>query len=106
MLTVVGVPERPEIKVAGVEPGHVHGEIVGLGAAVDEVDVLERLGEEGGQPLGVLVDLGVHVDVGGVPEGVDLVVQGLVDLGVAVTHADRHDPAKQVQVSAKCTRER
>ena len=31
------------------------------------------------------------------PEGVDLLVKGCVDPGVAVTHADSDDPTKQIQ---------
>ena len=91
---MIRVSEGPEVKVSCVEPGHVHGEVVGLGTAVDEVDVVERLREERRESLRVLVDLGVQVDVGGVPESVDLVVESAVHLGVAVAHAHGHNPAK------------
>ena len=42
--------------------------------------------------------LGVEVDVGGVPERVDLLLQRGVDPGVAVTHGHRHDPGEHVEV--------
>ena len=42
--------------------------------------------------------LGVEVDVGGVPERVELLLQRGVDPGVAVTHGHRHDPGEHVEV--------
>ena len=42
--------------------------------------------------------LGVEVDVGGVPERVDLLLQRGVDPGVAVPHGHRHDPGEHVEV--------
>ena len=59
--------EGQHVKVARVLPGHHHGHVVGLGAAVDKVDALEWLRERGCQLLGVLVDLGMHVNAGSVP---------------------------------------
>jgi hypothetical protein len=40
----------------------------------------------------------LQVNAGGVPEGVDLLLQGLVDLGMAVADADGDDPCEHVQV--------
>ena len=59
-LNVIAVPEWDDVEVSGVEPGHVHGEVVGLGAAVDEVDALQRLGQSLRQTLGVFVDFRLY----------------------------------------------
>lgn len=83
---VVGVPEGDKVVIAGVEPGEVHGQVVGLTAAVDEVDNRQRVREGLHQLDGVLVDLGVEVDVGGVPQSVELLDQGLVYPGMAMAH--------------------
>ena len=40
----------------------------------------------------------MEVDVGGVPERVELLLQRGVDPGVAVTHGHRHDPGEHVEV--------
>ena len=40
----------------------------------------------------------LQVNAGGVPEGIDLLLQGLVDLWVAVADADGDDPGEHVQV--------
>ena len=53
---MVGISERDDVEVARVEPGHVHGEVVGLRAAVDEVDALEGLRQSLGQAFSVLVN--------------------------------------------------
>ena len=53
---MIGISERDDVEVARVEPGHVHGEVVGLRAAVDEVDALQGLRQSLGQAFGVLVD--------------------------------------------------
>ena len=81
-----------------VEACHHHGHVIGLRPAVDEVDALERLGEPLGEALCVLVDLGVQVDVGRVPQRVDLVVQGRAHPRVAVAHADGDDAREEVEV--------
>ena len=81
-----------------VEARHHHGHVIGLRPAVDEVDALERLGEPFGETLGVLVDLGVQVDIGRVPQRVDLVVQGRAHPWVAMAHADGDDAREEVEV--------
>ena len=53
---MIGISERDDVEVARVEPGHVHGEVVGLRAAVDEVDALEGLRQSLGQAFSVLVN--------------------------------------------------
>ena len=53
---MIGISERDDVEVARVEPGHVHGEVVGLRAAVDEVDALQWLRQSLGQAFGVLVN--------------------------------------------------
>ncbi len=46
----------------------------------------------------VLGYLGVQVDVRGVPQGVDLLLEGRRHPRVAVAHAHRHDAGEEVQV--------
>ena len=48
--------------------------------------------------LGVVVDGGVEVDVGGVPESLDLLLQSLVDPGVTVTNRHSDNTSKHVQI--------
>ena len=96
---MICVPEGPEIEASGMQPSHVHGQIVSFRAAVHEVDVLQRLWKELRDPLRIFVDLGMHVDVRRVPEGVHLIMERLVDLGMAVAHAHGHDPAEEIQVT-------
>ena len=95
---VVGVAEGEELVVAGVEARHHHGHVVGLGPAVHEVDALERLGQLLGEALGVLVDLWVHVDVGRVPQSVQLVSQGRAHPRMAVTNADGDNSSEKIKV--------
>ena len=53
---MIGISERDNVEVPRVEPGHIHGEVVGLRAAVDEVDALQGLGQSLGQAFGVLMN--------------------------------------------------
>ena len=101
---MVSIPKTEQVKVPRVQTGHDHREVIRLRARVDKVDIGQRLRERFDQSGGVLVDLGVEVDVGGVPEGVDLIDESGVDLGVAVADADCHDAAKEVQVPGRVWR--
>ena len=54
--TVVAVPEWDDVEVSRVEPGHVHRQVVGLGAAVDEVDAFQGVGQQVRQTFGVFMN--------------------------------------------------
>lgn len=59
ILTVIAVSKWHDVKVPGVEPGHVHCHVVGLRPAVDKVDATQRLRQQLSQAFRVLVNLGL-----------------------------------------------
>ena len=96
--TMVGISECDDVIVPCVEPGHVHCEVVGLRARVHKEHIIQRLRKGCRKPLSVLVDLGVEVDGSGVPQGVYLALQSLIDLRVTVAYTDRHNTSKKIKV--------
>lgn len=97
---VVAVAERDEVELLRVQAGEQHGQVVGFRAAVDEVHDLEIPWHFISEPLRVLVDLRVHVDVGGVPEGVHLRCGRRSHFRVAVSHTNCDDAAEEVEVAS------
>ncbi len=96
---MIPIPEGNDIIILGVQSSHKHGQVISLRSTVDEIDAAEFVWQSGRQTLCIFVDFGVQIDVGGVPQGVHLVLQGLVDLGVTMTNADGHNAAEQVKIS-------
>ena len=68
-VAVVGVVERDDLPGAGVDARHAQGEVVGLGARVDEEDHAQLVGEGGHEALGVKDQVVVQEPVVGVEDG-------------------------------------
>ena len=68
-VAVVGVVERDDLPGAGVDARHAQGEVVGLGARVDEEDHAQLLGEGGDEALGVQDQVVVQEPVVRVEDG-------------------------------------
>lgn len=100
---MVAVSQRDDVEVARVRPSHQHGQIVRLGAAVDEIDDLwgvaaishhypngrfdiialthfELPRQLGGERRRVLVQLGVHINICRVPQPLHLLDRRRVHL--------------------------
>ena len=88
------------VVIAGGETGHQDGQVVGLGAGIDEIAHAQIAGQGIGQGLAVFGDDRVVVNGGGVMQGFHLLPGGLHHFGMAVAHADGHDAAEAVQVTA------
>ena len=96
---MVGVSKGDDVVVAGVDSGHHHGHVIGLGAGIDKVAYFEIARHGGRQPTSVFVDLRVEIDGGGVPKTIDLRVKSGVNFRVTVTHADGDDAPEKVQIA-------
>ena len=97
-MPAVAVAEGDEVLPAGVHPRRDHGHFVGLRAAVREITFLQL-------PRSNLGHLFRQGDNGlsreerrSVLHAVDLRLDFLGNLGVRVPHADRDDPAQEVEV--------
>jgi len=96
---MVAVAQGKDLVVASVKARHEHGEVVGFGAGVDEVNAVEGIREGAGEFLGILNDGGVQVAGGGVLDEAGLGDEGGGDFGVAVANANGADAAKAVEVA-------
>ena len=97
--TMIAVSKGEKVEVAGVKAGHGHCEVIRFAARVYKVDVLQVPGHHVRQLLAVERDLLVEVDGGRVLDALELLNDGVDDLGVAVSCADRHDAREGVEVS-------
>ena len=96
---MIGIAQRDDVLVAGVGPGHEHGDVVGLGARIDEVADFEVARHFSGQGAPELGDIGVKVNGGGVLEGFVLLVRRCQDVRVAVADRDSGDAGERVEVA-------
>mmetsp|Transcript_841 Transcript_841/g.2617 ORF Transcript_841/g.2617 Transcript_841/m.2617 type:complete len:380 (+) Transcript_841:217-1356(+) len=96
--SVVAVPQRDHVVVTGVEPRHQDRQVVGLRPGVHKVDGVKVWRELIGELLGKVRHLVVQVDGGGVLNELVLLVHGLHELWVGVTHTDGDDAPKGVEV--------
>mmetsp|Transcript_15838 Transcript_15838/g.36109 ORF Transcript_15838/g.36109 Transcript_15838/m.36109 type:complete len:225 (-) Transcript_15838:20-694(-) len=96
---VVSVPDGYHLSASGSQSGHVHRHVVGLRPAVDEIHTGEVLGQGAQELLGELMDFVVQVQSGGVPDLVQLLLESLVQMRVAMAHTHSADAPESVKVS-------
>ena len=96
---MVGVAQRDHVVVAGVGARHEHGEVVRFRAGVDEVADLELARHLRGELLGVLGDVRVQIDRGGMLEELVLLPRRFDDVGMTMPDADGDDAAEGVEVT-------
>jgi hypothetical protein len=97
---VVGVAQGDDVVVAGGDACHEDGEVVGLGAGIDEINAGERLREGGGEFFRVFDDERVDVAGGAVLDEFVLLGDGGVHLGVAMADAHGANAAEAIEVAA------
>ncbi len=96
---MIAVAQGNDVVVAGVSAGHEHGEIIGLGAGVDEVADFEVAGQFRGQGAPVFGDIGVEVDGGGMLKRFTLFAHRLQHIRVAVADRDGGNAGEGIKVT-------
>ena len=95
----VAVAEGDHFGPPGMHFGEQQGHLVGLGAGVGEEALPAVPGRKAGQALGEFHHGLVREQGGDVLEGVHLLVDRPVHLGMAVAEADGEDPAEEIEIA-------
>ena len=96
---MVGIAERNHIVVAGVSMGHEEREVVRLRAGINEVANLQVARHFCGQGLGVLRDVRVQINRGGMLEDLVLALRRRDHVGMTMPDADGDNAAERVEIT-------